>query len=155
MSRVARVRRKPFAHKHTPKGRTTIGTEELLLQPWFLPKPIARKIRSLLPPNFRKRLRDMFEDYGCLRCGRKHLPYQSNGMCRKCMMDVFHRIRTSANRRLKGRLAESYGKDFIAKEQGARRLLDEFSRVAGKRRKRVTKVIDLGSPVAAAFETLS
>lgn len=141
--------------KRTPKGRTTIGTEELLLQPWFLPKPIARKMRSLLPPDFRKRLRDMFEDYGCLRCGRKDIPYQSNGMCRMCMLKVFHRIKMSANRRLKGRLAASYGNDFIAKERGARKLLDEFSRVAEKRRKRVTKIIDLGSPVAAAFETLS
>jgi len=141
--------------KRTPKDRNPIGTEDLLLQPWFLSKAIARKMQSLLPPNFRQRLRDMFDDYGCLRCGRKHLPYQSNGMCRKCKMDVFHRIRTSANRRLTGRLAESYGKDFIAKEQGARKLLHEFSRVATTRRKRVTKVIDLGSPVAAAFETLS
>lgn len=134
--------------------RSSVGTEELVLQPWFLSKTAARKMRNLLPPDFRKRLRDMFEDYGCLRCDRKDVPYRSNGMCDNCMMTVFHRIHTSEYRRSKERMEKRYGKDLVFKERAAKRLLGEFSELAGKRRRRARKIIDLGSPVAAAFETV-
>jgi len=139
--------------RHPKRRRREIGIEDLLLQPWFLSRDTARKMRSLLPFHFRERLRDMFEEYGCLRCDRKNRPYRSNGMCGKCMMTVFHRLRTAANHRSKQRQAERFGKDFVLKEQAAQRLLREFSGLGIKRRLKFKKLIDLGSPVAAAFET--
>ena len=75
-----------------------------MFQPWFLPFRIARAISSLLPADYRKRMRDCFDDYGCMRCGRLEVPYQSNGMCSRCVENVTRRIKNSAARRTKERL---------------------------------------------------
>src|SRR6185312_16186785 len=75
--------------------------DEVLLQPWFLPKQTAYKIRSLLPPNFWAKMRHYFDDYGCLICeSRTH--YRSNGLCKRCRNRVQTRLAFSIKRRSKG-----------------------------------------------------
>lgn len=130
--------------------------EDLLLQPWFLPTRTARLIKNLLPPDFRQRLRDYFDDYGCLRCRRRKVPYQSNGMCRRCAIGVFHRMYASANRRLKERLPRRYGREFVEKEYSAHKLLRGLVARARKARKPPSaKLVHLGNPIAAAFEVFN
>lgn len=41
-----------------------------------------------------------FEDHGCLRCGRKDLPYGANGMCHKCVWWVKYRVAQSMRKRM-------------------------------------------------------
>jgi hypothetical protein len=125
---------------------------ELLLQPWFLPFRITRAILSLLPPNYRRRMHDYFDDYGCLRCGQSDVIYQSNGMCRKCVMAVVHRLRVCEMRRSKERTARRYGKDFMAKAKQARRLLSGIRKSAGIMNRPSRKSVKLRSPVLDAFD---
>jgi hypothetical protein len=96
-------------------------------------------------------LYDAFEDYGCLRCGRGDVPYRSHGMCEKCVMGVAHKVYTAADRRSKERLARRYGKEFVSNERCAKRLLRGFASQAKQIPKR-RKMVDLGSPLASAFE---
>jgi hypothetical protein len=59
-------------------------TDEVLLQPWALPREIATAILRLLPVSHQEKNRYYYEDYGCLRCDTKLKPHQSLGMCAKC-----------------------------------------------------------------------
>ena len=45
--------------------------DDIFLQPWFLPWKTASSIRTLLPADHRHKMRFYFEDYGCLKCGKK------------------------------------------------------------------------------------
>ena len=63
---------------------------EAALQPWFLPKPLSWKIRRMLPNDYWRKMRYYFDDYGCLRCGRKSVPYGVNGFCRVCRELILH-----------------------------------------------------------------
>jgi hypothetical protein len=125
---------------------------ELLLQPWFLPARISKRIRYLIPADFRRRLQDCFEDYGCFRCGRMDVPYKSNGMCLACMSLVFGRIQRSMWARSNERLTKRYGQEFMAKAAQAQKLLADFSahrrgKVMGGR----TQIIRLGNPVTETY----
>ena len=133
-----------------------ISKEELVLQPWFLPARISRKIQWLLPPDFRQRLHDYFVDFGCLRCDRKDVSYKSNGMCRKCLMLVFNRLQRAEGRRSMTRLHRRYGHEFVAKAREAQQLLRGIPRrgIAAPNRPQF-KTVRLGSPVIDAFDRYS
>lgn len=75
-----------------------------MLQPWFLPARIMRIVRGLIPADYRQRMHDYFNDYGCVRCGLLEVPYKSNGRCRACMSIVYTRFEPSVNRRSAKRL---------------------------------------------------
>lgn len=98
----------------------------MLLQPWFLQKRVAIAVRALLPPHYRRRLRDCFDDYGCLRCDRLNVAYRSNGLCAECFMKIIHRLKTSAERRGKDRPSHGYGRRLLEEVEQARKLLREF-----------------------------
>src|SRR5271170_2629928 len=57
--------------------------EGVLLQPWFLPQRTTLAIHRLVPVDFWKKMRNVFDDYGCIVCGTES-NYHSNGMCRSC-----------------------------------------------------------------------
>ena len=59
--------------------------DEIFLQPWFLPQGTAFRIRDLLPASHQHKMRYYFEDYGCLKCGKRDVTYGSNAMCRICV----------------------------------------------------------------------
>jgi hypothetical protein len=122
--------------------------EELLFQPWFLTKRVADKIRHLLPPDYRKRMHDYFDDYGCMRCARSDTLYRSNGMCGRCMMGIYRRLGYSATRRSKDRLPRRYGKEFMAKAQSARKLLRGFSHPETIPKRRGTQSVRIATPIA-------
>ena|ERR1700675_1144840 len=110
------------------KQSKRLDTEDLMFQPWFLPSRTAIKIRWLIPPDYRKRMHDYFDDFGCMRCSRSEGPYQSNGMCKRCAITIWTRLRQSAHRRLKGRPTYRYGRKFVEEARKARKLLHEFVR---------------------------
>jgi hypothetical protein len=62
--------------------------DDVFLQPWFLPSRTAIAIRRLLPNAHRSKMRFYFEDYGCIKCGKKGAPYGSNAMCKVCVQQV-------------------------------------------------------------------
>jgi hypothetical protein len=77
------------------------STDELFLQPWFVPIDISRQLRSLLPSSQLLKMRYYFDDYGCLRCGAREKLYGSNGMCKQCSVIVRTRIVTSLRKRFR------------------------------------------------------
>jgi hypothetical protein len=142
-----------------PKGlrfqKTTkrLSKEELMFQPWFLPARVALLIRWLVPPDYRQRMHDYFNDYGCMRCGKFDGEYRSNGMCHPCMSTVFSRLESCAWRRTNGVLSKRYGEQFVKKAQEASKLLQGLrppkARVSPKGR---MKSVQLNSPVIATFD---
>jgi len=85
-------------------GRPTNGfdTNELFLQPWFLPRRNERAMRGLMPPDYRSKMHACFEDYGCLICGR-YDEYFANGMCIHCNAKVRAKLKKSLRRRMRRR----------------------------------------------------
>lgn len=72
--------------------------DDILLQPWFLPKRVADAIRGIVPAAFHSKMRYYFEDYGCMICGQETI-HHSNGMCHTCYRKVLSRVRSSVKRR--------------------------------------------------------
>lgn len=153
MSKEHRKTRNVISGTKRLEKRQKLYVEELLFQPWFLPKRAAISIRWLVPPDYRRRMHDYFDDYGCMRCSRLDAPYKSNGMCRACVETVFGRLRSCATRRLNQRLPRRYGKEFIAKARLARKLLRGLSHhvTAGSKHPRI-KSVQLGNPVIDTFD---
>jgi hypothetical protein len=134
------------------KGRKRVANEELLFQPWFLPARIARMVRWLLPPDYRLRMHDYFNDWGCMRCGRSGVVYKSNGMCGGCVVTVFTRLQVSAKRRLAERSPRRYGRQFIEKAEEARKFLRGLPLPPNRASQPRIKSVRLGSPVIDAFD---
>lgn len=72
--------------------------DDILLQPWFLPKRLADAIRGIVPTAFYNKMRYYFDDYGCVICG-KETEHHSNGMCVTCYQRVLSRMKKSVKRR--------------------------------------------------------
>jgi hypothetical protein len=46
----------------------------------------------MVPNDYWRKMRYYFDDYGCLKCERKSVPYGINGLCRVCSKLILHRI---------------------------------------------------------------
>jgi hypothetical protein len=69
----------------SPEEMTTAElTNEVLAQPWILPRDVAYSIMRLLPISHQDKYRYRYEDYGCFRCGTKDEPHQSLSLCSRC-----------------------------------------------------------------------
>ena len=136
--------------KNLTKAQHAAVLDEVLLQPWFLPKQTAYKIRSLLPPNFWRKMRHYFDDYGCLICeSRTH--YHSNGLCKRCRNKIQTRLTFSIKRRAKG-MKKASGIRQFRQAKIAKQLLAPF--VPPKRVSPLRKSVDpnrLHNPVYAAL----
>ncbi len=62
--------------------------DDVFLQPWFLSQKAAIAIKNILPPEHRHKMRFYFDDYGCLKCGKKNARYGSNALCKVCVQQV-------------------------------------------------------------------
>ncbi|MHB8412715.1 MAG: hypothetical protein ACYDDI_12335 [Candidatus Acidiferrales bacterium] len=93
-------KRLSFAGARSPNRRMAQKyRNDILLEPWFLPKKITDAMRGLLPLHYWMRMRYYFDDYGCLLCGRKKVLYAANGMCEDCRARVGRRVLISMRRR--------------------------------------------------------
>lgn len=73
--------------------------EFAMLQPWFLPFEVAYAVKRLIPREYLSRMRWMFEDCGCILCGRKSVTYGGNGFCRNCRWGLLKRMIASMKKR--------------------------------------------------------
>src|SRR4029077_14699160 len=136
----------PSSERGTLKPKC-LTTDELLLQPWFLSQRVQQAIRSLVPPSYRRKMRDFFDDYGCMICASDER-YGSNGMCFRCYHNVRTMLHGSARRRLKATLARRIDLDLFRRTRLAKRLLGRFSpksRASSQRRRNDTA--QSGNPV--------
>ena len=99
-SRKARPGKAPAVRVVTPDAELT--KDAIFLQPWFLPKEVYLEVRRLLPYIHLLKMRYYFDDYGCLKCGKKNALYQSNGLCETCGVTIRQRMKQSLIRRLRG-----------------------------------------------------
>jgi len=82
-------------------------TDEVLLQPWLLPREIACAIIRLLPVSHQNKHRYRYEDYGCCACKTKKRPHQSLGFCAKCYGRVLSQEKSALARRAKADHSET------------------------------------------------
>jgi hypothetical protein len=76
--------------------------DDVFLQPWFLPLKAAISLREFLPGDHRHKMRFYFDDYGCLKCGKKNVRYGSNAMCKACVQQVKLKMLWAIRRRWTG-----------------------------------------------------
>jgi len=79
------------------KRSRDVSPDEVLFQPWFLPKRIQVAITRLVPVKCHNRMRVLFDEYGCMICGCDY-GYRSNGMCLKCWSKIRARLLGSMKR---------------------------------------------------------
>ena len=76
-------------------------TDEIFLQPWYIPRDVYLEIRRVLPNIHLSKMRYYFEDYGCLRCGDRKSLYGANGFCERCSVVIRGRVARCLQRRLR------------------------------------------------------
>lgn len=96
----AKPRRENSRKRRRPDGNPAEAISDALLQPWFLSMETAKAVLRLIPRVYFSRMRWFFEDYGCLRCGKRNVAYGSNCLCFRCRLRVAYRMRRSMQRRL-------------------------------------------------------
>ena len=108
---------------------------DIFLQPWFLPLRTAIAIRTLLPREHRHKMRLYFEDYGCLKCGKKQVRYGSNAMCKSCVQSVKLKMLFAVKRRWRANHETEPAPRTFKRAVEARKLLADLaptSRRSGK-----------------------
>ena len=114
----------------TPRSLGIPISDEVFLQPWFVPKNVYSAIRRLLPSVHLSKMRYYFDDYGCLRCGQRNGMYGSNGLCERCTCLVRFRVVQALRKRLKQVGVTSDSPDAVEIEdrtETAKRLLRKFN----------------------------
>jgi hypothetical protein len=100
--------------------------DDVILQPWFLPQRVAFAIQSLVPRDFWRKMRNVFDDYGCIVCGTES-NYHSNGMCALCFNRTRRKIRLSARRHAVRGRKPRLDLELFRQERLARKLLARFA----------------------------
>jgi hypothetical protein len=108
--------------------------DDIFLQPWFLSRQTAFEVKRILPPEHRHKMRFYFEDYGCLRCGKRDVQYGSNGLCKSCMQQVKLRLFFAIKRRWTAANPENRPQTF-KRMADAQRLLKDL--IPSTRRRQV------------------
>jgi hypothetical protein len=118
--------------KRHKRKASTLGADakraiwEVALQPWFIPKDLSWKVRRMLPHEYRRKMRYYFDDFGCLRCGRKSSRYGCNGFCRKCYELVLARMGFALGRRQKVGAKQQYSGKMLRRVADANALLRDL-----------------------------
>jgi hypothetical protein len=100
--------------------------KSVLLQPWFLRQRAAFAIRGLVPIDFQLKMRNVFDDYGCLLCGAES-QYHSNGMCSPCYSTTLHEVLLSARRHASPISKTRLDLELFRQEKLAKKLLSRFA----------------------------
>lgn len=107
------------------KRRQPIKDNESLLLPWFLTKRATIAIRSNVPKHYQLRMRNYFDDYGCLRCSTHRGQHKGNGLCNRCSGLILARLKRGYERRERPKLSH-YAKDLLNKAHDAEMLLKDL-----------------------------
>ena len=113
-------------HGRASKMSHSFVVDQVLLEPWFLPRRVALAIRGIATPVFQKKLRYFFEDYGCMIC-KKETNYHSNGMCRRCRKDIRKKLAKCVKRRFGSKIHRRADLKLFRQEKLAKKLLGKFS----------------------------
>jgi hypothetical protein len=113
-------------HRITATASSAALAEEVLLQPWFLPQRSTLAIHRLVPVDFWKKMRNVFDDYGCLICGAES-HYHSNGMCSSCYGRTREKVLSSARRHSGRGRRLRLDLELFRQEKLARKLLARFA----------------------------
>ena len=126
--------------------------EKVLFQPWFLPQRVAFAIHSLVPPTFWNKMRNFFDDYGCIICG-KESGYHSNGMCKNCFDKTRKQLAQSVKRHLGPPRRRRIDLELFRQQKLARKLLGGFchSNRTSKKKHRIGEP----TPANPVYEALS
>jgi hypothetical protein len=108
--------------------------DDIFLQPWFLPLQTAFAIKRLLPPEHRHRMRFYFDDYGCLKCGKKSVTYGANALCKLCMQRVKLRLFFAIKRRWTAASPDNLPRTFKRMADAQRLLMDLLDSSPKKKR---------------------
>ena len=103
------------------------SSNELVFQPWFLPKRSRLAINAIIPPGYRNKMRAYFDDYGCMVCGGMDLIYCCNGLCIRCHQTVVRRLRRSVRRRMTRKPDDRADLFMQRRAKLAKKLLGRFS----------------------------
>jgi hypothetical protein len=106
-------------------------TDEVLLQPWMLPRETAIAILRLLPVSHQNKHRYRYEDYGCAGCKTKKKPHQSLGFCAKCFGRMLSQEKYALARRAKAdhsEAVESKIRLLTGSTTNAKRALQDLAR---------------------------
>ena len=114
----------------TAKRRDQIKDDESLLLPWFLTKRATIAIRANVPKHYRIRMRNYFDDYGCLRRNTHRGQHKGNGLCNCCSGLILARLKRGYEPREKPKLSH-YAKDLLNKAHDAAMLLKDLSHWKG------------------------
>jgi hypothetical protein len=112
--------------RSSPNASHASIAEAVLLQPWFLPRRIAFAIHTLIPTDFRNKMRHFFDDYGCLIC-EKEYDYHSNGMCMLCYARTRKKLLLSVRRHAGRGKKLRLDLELFRQEKLAKKLLGRFS----------------------------
>lgn len=137
------------------KPSTTVrssSVDDVLLQPWFLPKRIADAIRGMVPTSFHAKMRYYFEDYGCMVCEREVF-YHSNGMCMPCYRKVLARLKKSVRRRARSRPEQRLDLVLFRQQRLARKLLKSLAPADKIPKERLT--LQMYRPLNPVYEAFS
>lgn len=125
--------------------------DDVLLQPWFLPRRTADAIRGIVTASFYRKMHYYFDDYGCMLCG-KESEYCSNGMCRDCYKRVLFRLKHSLMRRRERKPRMRLDLILFRQQKLAKTLLKGLAPVQKVPRERLTlKAYRTLNPVYEAF----
>jgi hypothetical protein len=112
--------------RKTTRASYAALAEGVLLQPWFLPQRTTLAIHSLVPADFWKKMRNVFDDYGCIVCGAE-THYHSNGMCSSCYKRTREKVLASARRHARHGQKLRLDLELFRQEKLARKLLARFA----------------------------
>ncbi len=116
-----------YNSRKSKNGAARFTSDELVFQPWFLPKQSCLTINGLIPPGYRNKMRAYFDDYGCMICGHVNVLYRANGMCIPCHQTVIRRLRRSVRRRITGKPDNRSDLFMLRRAKLAKKLLGRFS----------------------------
>jgi hypothetical protein len=100
---------------------------DVFLQPWFLSLRTAIKVRDLITPDHRHKMRFYFDDYGCLKCGKRQVRYGSNAMCKRCVQSVKLKMLFAIKRRWQSGHSATEPPQTFQRAEIARNLLADLS----------------------------
>jgi hypothetical protein len=127
--------------------------EKILFQPWFLPPKVAFAIHAIVPRDYWNKMRNFFDDYGCLICGNE-FEYHSNGMCKNCYDKTRKKLAQSVKRRLKLGTKLPLALVLFRQEKLANKLLRRYGARPRRVRSRRSEIPGQTNPVYDALRSL-
>jgi hypothetical protein len=91
---------------------------------------VVRAIRLNVPKHDQIRMRNYFDDYGCLRCNTHRGRHKGNGLCNRCGDLILARVKPGYERRERPKLSH-HAKDLLNEAPDAEMLLKDLLRWKG------------------------